>query len=457
MLTRRMFLSRNIALGIATGAPGLWVSAASRTLVRTENRRPARITSVCRRDETILRLGGRGDGLTMTWARDDRQFIALQDGIGFGPNWLDMRPKEGAWNSRLLAVRGGPQDAVFETVPGYPELPSLEGPHEQQRYYGFGTLALDGFLYQFLSTLDRPVVFDRPDQPGSHWVGAKLIYSPDNGRTWRNQNGSTPVVWEPWLQRSRQNMTFFSESQDAFSLLTFLQMGRNYEGNRDGYLYVYAPNGNTDGTMNELVMFRVPKSRILDRSAYEYFQSITATGDARWTKDIDARSPVHTFPRGWVNKALPGSLVFESWVPSVVYNTALGLYLMAGSGAGPGPDGSWFGKPSYLGFWTARNPWGPWTQIHEDTAWTPGGDIRSHNGDLQIAPKWIARDGKSFWLVWADFGSSGATADGVAVLPGNPTDPKSTDDEIRIRKLQAEQRASPYYSFNTQRVDLIFS
>ena len=30
-------------------------------------------------------------------------------------------------------------------------------------------------------------------------------------------------------------------------------MGRNYETNRDGY--VYSPKGMTDGTMNQLVMF----------------------------------------------------------------------------------------------------------------------------------------------------------------------------------------------------------
>ena len=56
-------------------------------------------------------------------------------------------------------------------------------------------------------------------------IGAKLIYSPDNGRTWHNQDGSTPVVWEDWYDRSRKNMLFFREPQDAFSFLTFVQMG----------------------------------------------------------------------------------------------------------------------------------------------------------------------------------------------------------------------------------------
>src|SRR5439155_4921123 len=103
------------------------------------------------------------------------------------------------------------------------------------------------------------------------FVGAKLIYSPDNGATWHNQDGSAPVRWEPWDDRSQQNMAFFKEPGQSFALLTMLQMGKAYSGNKDGYVYVYAPNGNDEGTMNQLVMFRVPKDKVRDRKAYEYF------------------------------------------------------------------------------------------------------------------------------------------------------------------------------------------
>jgi len=58
-------------------------------------------------------------------------------------------------------------------------------------------------------------------------------------------------------------MAFYREPQQAFSQLTFLQMGRAYQDNRDGYLYVYGPNGITEGSMNQLVMFRVPTRRTL--------------------------------------------------------------------------------------------------------------------------------------------------------------------------------------------------
>lgn len=451
MSTRREFLKQVASTSVAAAASVQVTRAAEATAVGPKTSMKthkvphtglgvSRIKSAIRRDETTLRLGGVGDGYHMSWAADDRQFVAVQDGVGWSEN-----PK-GMYNSRLWAITGGPQNAMFQEIPGYPYLmPAATEP----RYYGFGTLALEGRIYQYLCTLNH--MTDRPVR----WVGAKLIFSLDNGRSWCNQDGSTPVVWESWQNRSRKNMVFFEEPQEAFSLLAVLQMGRNYEANRDGYVYVYAPNGNTDGTMNQLVMFRVPKAHILNRGAYEYFAGLRPDGNATWVKDINARAIVHTFPRGWVNTALhPGEIVVESWLPSVTYNAPLGLYMMANTGIGSASDGSWFGKPSYLGFWVAPNPWGPWTQIHEETAWTPGNDPAARAYDLQIAPKWIAADGKSFWLVWADFQQKADK--GELQRLEEESKPATTQADF-IRIAQQMRRMMPYYAFNTQRVDLVIA
>ena len=347
----------------------------------------------------------------MSWLSDDRVVTAFGDGDAQpwpnGPHRL--------YNTRIIAVRGVPPKLQFEDLPGYPELLFGPGPRNAGRYYGFGVLAVDGQIYQFLSTLQRP--YDN-DQAANPFIGAKLIYSPDNGVTWHNQDGSMPVRWESWEKRSQQNMAFFREPNDSFSLVTILQMGKDYQQNQDGYVYVYGPNGSADGTMNQLVMFRVPNDRIRDRSAYEYFVSRDAGGNAAWSASIADRGVVHTFPTGWVNRRLTPL----AWHPSVVYNKPLGVYLMANWGMGAVDDGLWFGKPSYLGFWTAPRPWGPWTQIHEETTWTPAGDRNARAYQPQIAPKWIAPDGKSFWLVWTDF--------------------------------QMVDGKRPFYAFNMQRVEL---
>jgi hypothetical protein len=374
---------------------------------------PSKITGLRRLDDTIQRLGGQGDNWHMTWLKDNRMVAGLCDGSA--APWEKVPRK--LYNSRLISISGEPPKPEFADVPGYPELLVGPGPRDVSRYYNFGIVAVGDTIYQFLSTPDRPF---EDKAPYPRFLGAKLIYSPDNGGAWHNQDGTTPVRWEPWEERSQQNMAFFKEPGDAFSLITCLQMGQNYRENTDGYVYLYSPNGNAEGSMNQLALARVPKDRVRDRKAYEFFVSRKADGSAEWSADIAKHGPVHTFPAGWVNTKIHP----YAWHPSVVYVKPLGLYLMANWGMGCAPDGMWFGKPSYLGFWTAPHPWGPWKQIHEETAWTPGGDRNARCYQPQIAPKWIAADGKSFWLVWTDFQ---ARPDG----------------------------GRPYYDFNTQRVELL--
>ena len=369
------------------------------------------ITGLRRLEETLFRSGGSGDNWHMTWAGDDKQYVALCDGSG----WPEAEGYTGQlYNTRVYAIRGDAPQHTFEHLPGYPDLVNEPPPStNRSRYYGFGILAIDGYIYHFLSTPNH--LFS---EPGARFVGAKLIYSPDNGRTWRNQDGS-PVRWERWEERSKENMIFFNEPGEAFSLLSVLQMGRDYQHNEDGYIYVYAPNGNEEGTMNQLVMFRVRKDHILRRSAYEFFVSRNQDGSANWSSDIADRGIVHTFPSGWVNTKIHP----YAWHPSVVYNAPLGVYMMANWGMGCGPDGMWFEKPSYLGFWIAERPWGPWTQVHEEKAWMPLGDPHARAYQPQISPKWIAPDGKSFWLVFTDF------------------------------QVVGDER--PYYCFNCQKVEIL--
>ena len=434
MSTRRAFLRQTTAAIVAATSVQLARSTKGSAIVRsTKDGAGSRIKSVIRREETTLRLGGHGAEWHMSWAADDRQFVSLGGGMGWSDN------PERVYVSRLFAISNGPQDATFQDVSGYPDLlQSSGGENAPPAYISFGTIALDGHIYQFLNTLNRRP----PSAREVHFIGTKLIYSPDNGRTWCNQDGSTPVVWEGWENRSRKSMLFFEEPQDTFSLLSVLQMGRNYRANRD--VYVYACNGNTEGTMNQLVLCRVPKGHILDRTAYEFFSGLKSGGSATWTKDIRGRAVVHTFPSGWVNT----TGVPHAWQPSVAYNTPLDLYIMANWGNGIAPDGAGFVKPCYIGFWTAPNPWGPWTQIHEGTAWTPGNDPGSRAYMPIIAPKWIAKDGKSFWIVWSDLQQKASKEE----LERFRKESRQMSPQDRVRAMR---RIMPYYAFNTQRVDLV--
>lgn len=439
--TRRDMLKRSVALGsvVACGMRG------ARAAV-SPNPPPApnmRVRSITRRDDTILRLGGLGDGYKTTWAGDGRQFVVVND----GPGWAD--PPKAFYNTRLWSISGPATQASFQELASYPELNLVTRSEDAPRYYGHGLLSVRGRVFQFLSTLDRATEHPR------HWSGTKLIYSDDAGRSWRNQDGSAPVVWEDWNAQSRTHLTFFDEPDQCFSLLSVLQMGCDYRDNRDGYIYVYGLNGSVDGRMNELVLFRVRTEAILDRNAYEFFGGLGNDGAPRWVRDIKDRKPALRYPPGWVNRTnlFPGDLVVESWLPSVVYNAPLGLYMMASAGIGCAADGTEFGKASYLGFWISATPWGPWRQVHEDMAWTPGGNRAARAYAPQIAPGWIAADGKSFWLIWADLDGIRDFGRDEALMTAALDKAKGPEEHSTI-EAEFLRRYMPHFSFNTQRVDL---
>ncbi len=442
MVNRRSVLKQTctLALGLAASRVSAGLGVAAPFPMRAL---PAGIRSVIRRDETLMRLGGVGDGYKMTWGADDNLYVAVNDGTG----WIDQ-PRM-FYGAMLWTIDGDIRTPSFTQVETYPEVSDATRPEDAPKYYGHGMLAVKGRIYQFLSTLDQAK--ERP----RHWQGSKLIYSDDNGRTWYNQDGTTPVTWADWDTQSQKTLTFFQEPNGSFALLSILQMGQEYSENRDGYIYVYGLNGNVDGLMNELVMFRVPVDDMLNRDAYEYFAGHKDDGSASWASDINARAVVHTFPRGWVNgtNLYEGDLVLDSWVPSVVYNKPLDLYMMASAGIGCAPDGTAFGKPSYLGFWVSSTPWGPWRQIHEETEWTPAGDQEARCYAPQIAPKWISEDGTSCWLLWADLKGLRKFGQDMSLLDAALEKAKSPEQSSAVT-LDFFRRYIPGFSCNAQRIDL---
>ena len=115
---------------------------------------PAKITGVRRLEDTVARLGGSGDNWHMTWASDDRMLAGLCD--GFAEPWPKVPHKP--FNSRLtFDSRCATEKSTSRTTPGIPRFWLVPGLRNCSRYYGFGMLALDGKIYQFLSTPNRPI------------------------------------------------------------------------------------------------------------------------------------------------------------------------------------------------------------------------------------------------------------------------------------------------------------
>jgi hypothetical protein len=240
-------------------------------------------------------------------------------------------------------------------------------------------VSVDGVLYHFVShTGER---FD-----SLPWPGTKLIYSPDMGETWYRHDGKNALV--DFI--SDEGMFFWRETADySFSYNSFLQCGQDYSLAKDDYVYVYSKAGSLKPS--DIVLARVPKDRILEKSSYEYFEELGAAGNPIWSPDVNERGTVHQMPQGYLHSA---------WLPDVVYNPGLDLYIMVAAGRGRDGTGR-FKHPSSMGMWYAEKPWGPFVQFHFAQEWTAD-EPENRLYQPKLSPKWISKDGREMVLVFSD-------------------------------------------------------
>jgi CubicO group peptidase (beta-lactamase class C family) len=273
----------------------------------------------------IRRAAIDSDNWPLTWGDDDVQYTSYGDGFGFEPF---VEKKLGMGFARVLGsaedYRGVNLRSDGERTGGGANSPKASG-----------IVMVDGVLYLWVRNVGN----------------AQLLWSRDRGRTWQ---------WGFKMETS-------------FGSPAFLNFGRNYAGARDSFVYTYSQDGpSAYESDNGLVLARVPKDRISDRGAWEFYEGLDAAGRSVWTADITRRGTVFAYP------ANCGRV-------DAVYDAGLGRYLMA---LGYDHAGGW-------GLFDAPEPWGPWTTIlHRQ--W----DVAATHG-YRLPAKWISADGLTLTLVFS--------------------------------------------------------
>jgi hypothetical protein len=346
--------------------------------------------------DTLFRLDGRGDNWRPVWAADDSQIVPMCDG-----SWLGIK----GYHNHLYRITGGPDKFLREDIPNYPDFSGGPG-----SWFGYGVVSVDGILYSAVSKT-----------PGDSWSGPfrgiKLLKSQDNGDTWYrvDRQGNERKLGPQDSARNEVNpkeMFFLEEfglphqRQEAypFSFVDFVKSGKDNSSAKDDYLYIYSPEG---AHAHKLLLARVPKDKLGLRSAWEYFVKYEDS-QAIWTSDIMQRGYAHLFP----GKSQDGNhFGWYSWVPSVVWNQGLGLYIMVNGGTYGGSGMTSSDKDYYdrwmhtrtgsLGFWYSRQPYGPWQQFYYTDYWTVD-DPKNRTYQPSLSPKWISKDGKDMVLIWSD-------------------------------------------------------
>lgn len=347
--------------------------------------------------DTLRRVGYRGDNFCLTWARDDSQITSMDDG-------LLIQNRDAEYHNHLYRIVGDPQNFVLQDLPDYPDFTRGDG-----GWFGYGVISIDGVLYSAVSKTPE-LAWSGP------FRGVKLLRSDDNGRTWArvNRNGELRMLsaQDPLSHDLGAEEMFFMEEAGLpykqrlaypFSYFDFVQCGKDHAAAQDRFVYIYAPEG---ALAHELLLARAPRDRVGVRKAWEYFIGYERQA-ARWSSNIAERRPVHTFPSRNHNGDCFG---WYSWLPSVVWNAGLGLYIMVNGGTYGGQMSdseedyfhTWMHtKSGSLGFWYAEHPYGPWKQFFYTDYWIVG-DVNNRTYQPKLSPKWISDCGRKMTLIWSD-------------------------------------------------------
>jgi len=278
-------------------------------------------------EAAIVRKAPDSDNWPITWGDDDHLYTAYGDGHGFEPL---IKPKLSLGFAR---VEGGPAD-----FRGF-NIRSDTGERTGNGAKGAkasGMLMVDGTLYMWVRNTKN----------------ATLGWSADHGVTW---------TWGFTIDTS-------------FGCPAFLNFGRNYAGARDDYVYIYSQDGpGAYEPYDGVVMARVPKARVRERTAYEFCTGTRPDGVPSWRPDVAKRAHVFHYP-GHCERL------------DVAFNPALRRYLMALS----------FGQGRGWGIFDAPEPWGPWTTAFITHDWDQG-DTHGY----RLPTKWMSPDGKEMYLVFS--------------------------------------------------------
>jgi hypothetical protein len=289
---------------------------------------------------TIVRQAFDSDCWPLTWGDDDLLYSAFGDGYGFEPKTPEKL------SMGLARISGFPPQ-----ISGV-NLRSATGETRGDGATGkkaSGILMVDGVLYLWTRNAGN----------------AQLAWSADHGTTW---------TWSDW------------KFTTSFGCPTFLNFGKNYAGARDGYVYVYSPDSDSAyAPADRMVLARVPRDRIRERDAYEFFQTWRANGSPVWTRDLALRGAVFTHSGRCLRS-------------QITYNAAIKRYLWWQQLPNPGVSKEKADTRFQGGFgvYDAPEPWGPWTTVYFTAQWDVG------PGESAGFPtRWMSADGKRLWLAFS--------------------------------------------------------
>lgn len=289
-----------------------------------------RVTGIKFDWSTHQRSAQGSDNWPVTWCDDDHQYTSWGDGGGFGDTRKSL---------------------------GYARLEGTVDQHEGYNLWtssgkSYAILCINGTIYSFVT-------------PGSNATGydhATLYKSENKGKSFSETN----VRWS---------------KSDGIVKPAFLNFGKNYTNARDNYVYSYwihlqNPTSLAVQKPGRIYLARVPKGKVEDQSAYEWFTGMESSPS--WGS-FGGKKPVFQDANG------------VGWNLSVSYNAPLKRYFLI-TEHGKSFSGN-------IGIFEASEPWGPWRTVHyvDDFG---AGTVEQTTFYWNFSNKWLSSDGKQFVMIF---------------------------------------------------------
>jgi hypothetical protein len=311
-----------------------------------------------------------GDLWPTAWSDDGYLYSVNGDGKGFDLNapWSDIVVNK---------ITGHPatNDVAGIRLAAGDEVGQVWNDPSEYNRKPTGLISVEGDLYLAVQDLNK----------GGGWrafndaPSATILKSTDKGKTW---------TWD-------HTKPMFDNH--VFTTIMFLDYGKDSENNIfDEYVYAYGLDNNWRDSFidsvpdpTKLYLARVPKDRIQDRSAWEFFVG-DLDGNEKWSKHIKHREPVLQDDRRVYSDTLfpisPDNMSVLSQ-GSVVYNKPLDRYIYT----------SW--TEFTFEFYEAPTPWGPWKRfLSKDFGIYPWFDNKNGGYGVVIPSKFISEDGTEMWM-----------------------------------------------------------
>ena len=298
------------------------------------------------------------DNWPATWSDDDHQYAIWGDGGGFGGTEQEGRASMGV--VRIEGDAGNYQASNRYGGVGAECKSTLD-----TKAHG-APLSIGGVLYAWLTPGSGPAEYDV----------FSLYRSRDKGCTWTQLNVA------------------FEHANTGISFGSFVQFGKDNTAARDDYVYTVAVEVTDTSTLNivqrpgKIMLLRVPRGAIEDRSAYEFYAGPDSAGQPTWSASPGDKLAIYEDSDG------------VGPFPQMTYIPDLERFVYTNQ-HGSGTDNA--GMQSLLTMADAPQPWGPWTVFHHDLFFP---EIQRTVFQWNFAPKWFRNSGRDFTLIFSGTGSN---------------------------------------------------